>query len=134
MVYLLFAFPKKRCSYINLRTFNSCHITLYQPFHLVLKSANTAVKNLFTICSKLKLLYKRKTHAPRYYTTDSVLTQTLFSGNRSHKLNNNFDITVTTIKYILSTKRFDGVYTYIYGVYVYGVYIHIYIIYTIYNI
>ena len=93
----------------------------------MLKSANTAVKNLFTICSKLKILYKRKTHAPQYYTTDSVLTQTLFSGNRSHKLNNNFDITVTTIKYILSTKRFDGVYTYIYGVYVYGVYIHIYI-------
>ena len=88
----------------------------------MLKSPNIAVKNLFTICSKLKLLYKRKTHAPQYYTTDSVLTQTLFSGNRSHKLNNNFDITATTIKYILSTNRFDGVY------------IHIYIIHTIYNI
>ena len=95
----------------------------------MLKSPNIAVKNLFTICSKLKLLYKRKTHAPQYYTTDSVLTQTLFSGNRSHKLKNNFDITATTIKYILSTNRFDGVY--IYDVYVYGVYIHIYNIYVI---
>ena len=38
---------------------------------------------------------------------NSDLTQTLLFGNDSHDLNNNCNIINTSIKYILSNKRFD---------------------------
>ena len=53
LVYLLFAFAKKRCSYINLRTINSCHIffvpTLLSGAKITKHCSQKFVYNMFQI-------------------------------------------------------------------------------------
>ena len=60
LVYLLFAFAKKRCSYINLRTINSCHIffvpTLLSGAKITKHCSQKFVYNMFQIKTLIQKL------------------------------------------------------------------------------